>query len=212
MIRFVEKLVYSGQGGKMMIADRYEICFSGSGGQGIITAAIILAEAAGVYDGKHVCQTQSYGPEARGGASKAEVIISNKIIDYPKAIKPDLLLALNQVSCDTYFSNLKSQGLLVVDATLVDQIPTSRAVSIPFTDIARKEVGKELVANIVALGAVGYLSQVVSLKSLETALMVKIPKGTEKMNLKALHAGIKAAEKVDLSALPRSIRREEEEL
>lgn len=196
----------------MKIADRYEICFSGSGGQGIITAAIILAEAAGVYDGKHVCQTQSYGPEARGGTSKAEVVISNKVIDYPKAMKPDLLLALTQASCNTYFSDLKPQGLLVVDATLVEQIPTSRAVSIPFTDMARKELGKELVASIIALGAVGYLSQVVSLKSLEAALIVKVPKGTQNMNLKALRAGIKAAEKVNLNALPRSITWEEEEL
>jgi len=196
----------------MMTAERYEICISGSGGQGIITAAIILAEAAGVYDGKHVCQTQSYGPEARGGASKAEVVISNNVIDYPKAMKPDILLALNQASCNTYFSDLKPQGLLVVDATLVDRIPTSRVVSIPFTDMARKQVGKALAANIVALGAVGYLSQVVSLKSLEAALMAKVPEGTQNMNLKALRAGIKAAEKVDLNALPRSISREEEEL
>ncbi len=195
-----------------MITDRYEICFSGSGGQGIIIAAIILAEAAGVYDGKHVCQTQTYGPEVRGGASKAEVVISNKPIDYPKAMKPDLLLALDQAACNTYFSDLKPQGLLVVDATLVDQIPTSRAVSIPFTDMARKELGKALVANIVALGAVGYLSQVVSLKSLEAALMAKVPKGTGNINLKALRAGIEAAERVDLKALPRSITREEEEL
>ncbi|MBW2012067.1 MAG: 2-oxoacid:acceptor oxidoreductase family protein [Deltaproteobacteria bacterium] len=196
----------------MMTAERYEICISGSGGQGIITAAIILAEAAGVYDGKHVCQTQSYGPEARGGASKAEVVISNNVIDYPKAMKPDILLALNQASCNTYFSDLKPQGLLVVDATLVDRIPTSRVVSIPFTDMARKQVGKALAANIVALGAVGYLSQVVSLKSLEAALMAKVPEGTQNMNLKALRAGIKAAEKVDLNTLPRSISREEEEL
>lgn len=200
------------QGIKKMKEDRYEVCFSGSGGQGIIMAALVFAEAAGVYDGKHVCQTQSYGPEARGGSSKAEVVISNKIIDYPKAMKLDLLLAMNQASCDAYFSDLKLKGLLVVDSMLVDQIPTNRAVSIPFTQIARKEVGKELVANMVALGAVGYLCQVVSLKSLEAALMAKVPKGTEKMNLNALRAGINAAQKVDLEALPRSVTPEDEEV
>ncbi|MBW1702989.1 MAG: 2-oxoacid:acceptor oxidoreductase family protein [Deltaproteobacteria bacterium] len=180
-----------------MTVDRYEIRFSGSGGQGIIMAAIVLAEAAGVYDKKYVCQTQSYGPEARGGTSKAEVVISNKTIDYPKAIKPDLLLAMNQASTDTYFWDLKPDGLLVVDATLVKQIPTSRVVAIPFTQIARKKVGKDLVANIVALGSVGYLCQLVSL-TLEAALMKRVPKGTEEINLKALRAGIRIAKKVSL--------------
>ncbi|MBW2358664.1 MAG: 2-oxoacid:acceptor oxidoreductase family protein [Deltaproteobacteria bacterium] len=188
-----------------MTVDRYEIRFSGSGGQGIIMAAIVLAEAAGVYDKKYVCQTQSYGPEARGGTSKAEVVISNKTIDYPKAIKPDLLLAMNQASTDTYFWDLKPDGLLVVDATLVKQIPTSRVVAIPFTQIARKKVGKDLVANIVALGSVGYLCP------LEAALMKRVPKGTEEINLKALRAGIRIAKKVSLDALPGTVVPEEEE-
>lgn len=195
-----------------MKEERYEIRFSGSGGQGIITAAIILAEAAGVYEGRYVCQTQSYGPEARGGASKAEVVISKEVIDYPKAIKPDLLLAMNQASYDLFFSNLKPQGLLLVDAELVNQLPEGRSVAIPFTDIARRETGKELVANVVALGAVGYLSKVVSLKNLEAALMARIPKGTEAMNQRAFRAGIRAAKKIDLSSLPISITKQDDEL
>ena len=176
---------------------RYEVRLSGSGGQGIIMAAIILAEAAGVYDEKYVCQSQSYGPEARGGTSKAEVIISNQAIDYPKAIKPDLLLAMNQEACNTYSPDLKTEGLLVVDSTLVHQIPPNRTVAIPFTQIARKDIGKEMVANIVALGAVGVLSQAVSLKSLEKALMDRAPKGTGEINRKALRAGIEAAKKIE---------------
>ncbi|MBK5101022.1 MAG: 2-oxoacid:acceptor oxidoreductase family protein [Desulfobacteraceae bacterium] len=195
-----------------MKEERYEIRFSGSGGQGIITAAIILAEAAGVYEGRYVCQTQSYGPEARGGASKAEVVISKEVIDYPKAIKPDLLLAMNQASYDLFFSDLKPQGLLVVDAELVNQLPEGRSVAIPFTDIARRETGKELVANVVALGAVGYLSKVVSLKNLEAALMARIPKGTEAVNQRAFRAGIRAAKKIDLSNLPISITKQDDEL
>ncbi|MBW1769936.1 MAG: 2-oxoacid:acceptor oxidoreductase family protein [Deltaproteobacteria bacterium] len=191
--------------------DRYEIRFAGSGGQGIIMAALIFAEAAGVYDGKYVCQTQSYGPEARGGNSKAEVVVSKEVIDYPKATKLDLLLAMNQAACDTYFPDLKPNGLLVVDSTLVDQVPTSRVVPIPFTQIAIREAGRELVANMVALGAAGYLTQVVSLKSLESALVARVPKGTAEMNLKVFNAGIKAARKVDLNALPHSIIPEEEE-
>jgi 2-oxoglutarate ferredoxin oxidoreductase subunit gamma len=194
-----------------MMEDRYEIRFAGSGGQGIIMAALIFAEAAGVYDGQYVCQTQSYGPEARGGNSKAEVVVSKEVIDYPKATKLDLLLAMNQAACDTYFPDLKPDGLLVVDSTLVDQVPTSRVVPIPFTKIALREAGRELVANMVALGAAGYLTQVVSLKSLELALLARVPKGTEEMNRKVFNAGIKAARKVDLNALPRSIIPEEEE-
>ena len=93
--------------------DRYEIRFSGSGGQGIITASIILAEAAGVYDGKYVCQTESYGPEVRGGVSKAEVVISNKVIDYPRVIKPSLLLAMDQASCDKYFLDISISVMLI---------------------------------------------------------------------------------------------------
>ena len=193
-----------------MEEERYEIRLSGSGGQGIIMAAIVLAEAAGVYDEKYVCQSQSYGPEARGGTSKAEVIISNQTIDYPKAIKPDLLLTMNQEACNTYFQDLKSEGLLVVDSTLVHQIPTNRVAAIPFTRIARKEIGKEMVANMVALGAVGVLSQIISLINLEQALMARVPKGTEEINRKALHAGIDAAKRIDLKGLPVLAIEEEE--
>ena len=193
-------------------SDRYEIRFGGSGGQGIILAAIVLAEAAGVYSNKYVCQTQSYGPEARGGYSKAEVVISNQIIDYPKAIMPDLFLAMNQASCDNYFLDLKPEGLLLVDSTLVHQVPTSRAVSIPFTEIARKDIGKEMVANMVALGAVAQLSKLVTTKNLEKALSTRIPPGTKEMNMRALREGIKAARNYDLKSLPRTIVQEEVEL
>ncbi|BDD87207.1 2-oxoacid:acceptor oxidoreductase family protein [Desulfofustis limnaeus] len=187
---------------------RYEIRFSGSGGQGIITAAVVLADAVGTLDGKYVCQTQSYGPEARGGKSKAEVVISDEPIDYPKAMHIDLLLAMTQASCDAYFFDIKPDGLLVVDATLVEQLPTSRAVAIPFTQIARKDIGRELVANMVALGSVAYLCGQVNLKNLEQRLLSRVPKGTENMNREALQAGIEEARKVDLTSLPRSFANE----
>ncbi len=177
------------------MSQRYEIRLTGSGGQGLIIAGIILAEAAGVYDGKWVCQTQSYGPEARGGASKAEVVISDAEIDYPKAIKPDLLLAMNQKSCDTYFFDLKPNGTLVVDSTLVKQVPTTRAIRLPFTQLARTELGKEMAANIVALGALAVITRMVSLSSLETAVLNRVPPGTEELNKKALELGMDAAKK-----------------
>jgi len=175
------------------VKGRYEIRLSGSGGQGLVTAGIILAEAVGLHPDRFVCQSQSYGPEARGGASKSEVIVSDEEIDYPKAIKPDVLLAVNQSACDTYPFDLKPGGTLIVDATLVKQLPTTRAAAIPFTRIARTEIGREGVANIVALGALTAITKVVPRKSLEEAVLSRVPAGTEEMNREALQAGIKAA-------------------
>lgn len=195
-----------------MKEDRYEIRFSGSGGQGIITMAVIFAEAAALYEGKYVCQTQNYGPEARGGASKAEVVISSTEIDYPRAIQLDMLLAMNQTACDAYFFDCKPNGLLLADSTLVEQLPTSRVVSIPFTQIARETIGKEFVANVVALGAIGHLCDVVSAANLEAVLESRVPPATRDINRKAFRAGIKAARKTDLGLLPQSIVTDEEEV
>jgi 2-oxoglutarate ferredoxin oxidoreductase subunit gamma len=167
---------------------RYEIRLAGSGGQGLILAGVILAEAAGIYDGKFVCQTQSYGPAARGGASKAEVVISDAEIDYPKAIRPDVLLALNQMSLDKYLADLKDGGVLLVDADLVREVPREGAVAIPFTRLAR-DLGKEMMANIVALGALAALTGAVSAEGLETAVLARVPPHTRELNRKALEAG-----------------------
>jgi 2-oxoglutarate ferredoxin oxidoreductase subunit gamma len=175
------------------MSSRYEIRLAGSGGQGLILAGIILAEAAGVYDGKFVCQTQSYGPEARGGASKAEVVISDAEIDYPKAIQPDVLLALNQRSLEVFSADLKPGGLLLVDADLVKEAPASRVLALPFTRIAR-ELGRVMAANIVALGALAQLTGAVSLESLTAAVLARVPKGTEDLNRRALAAGVAAAQ------------------
>lgn len=175
---------------------RYDIRLSGSGGQGLILMGIILAEAIGIHDGKYVAQTQSYGPEARGGSSKAEVIVSDQEIDYPKALKLDLLLAMNQKSCDDYYMDLKPTGILIVDSTFVHQVPFSRAYQIPFTRIAREKFKREMVANIIALGAISQLTSIVSQKGIESAVLARVPKGTEKLNRDALRAGIAAAKKV----------------
>jgi len=176
---------------------RYDIRLSGSGGQGLILMGIILAEAIGIHDGKFVAQTQSYGPEARGGSSKAEVVVSDQEIDYPKALKLDLLLAMNQKSCDDYYMDLKPKGILIVDATFVSQVPIPRAYQIPFTRIARDKFKREMVANIIALGAISKLTPIVSARAIEAAVLARVPKGTEKLNRDALRAGISAAKKVE---------------
>ena len=175
---------------------RYDIRLGGSGGQGLIMMGIILAEAIGVYDGKEVAQTQSYGPEARGGSSKAEVVVSDEEIDYPKAMKVDLLLTMNQKALDEYYQDLKPDGLLIVDSTFVKTVPVANAVQIPFTRIARDRFKKEMVANIVALGAISELSAIVSKKAIEAAVLARVPKGTEKLNRDALKAGMAAAKRM----------------
>jgi len=177
------------------MSTRYEIRLSGSGGQGLILMGIILAEAVGIYEGKFVAQTQSYGPEARGGSSKSEVIVSEEEIDYPKAMRLDLLLAMNQKACDEFYPDLKPEGILIVDSTFVTQLPVPKAYRIPFTRIAREKFNREVVANIIALGALTQLTPVVSPKAVEAAVLARVPKGTEKLNRDALRAGIAAAKK-----------------
>jgi 2-oxoglutarate ferredoxin oxidoreductase subunit gamma len=177
------------------MAWRYEIRLGGSGGQGVILMGIILAEAIGLYEGKYVTQIQSYGPEARGGSSKAEVVISDEEIDYPEAEHPDLLLAMNQKSCDDFFSDMKPGGLVIVDSTFVSQFPPVATFGIPFTRIARDKLHREVVANIAALGALTQLTPLVSPQAMREAIVNRTPRGTEKLNLAALSAGIQAAKK-----------------
>jgi 2-oxoglutarate ferredoxin oxidoreductase subunit gamma len=178
------------------MAYRYAIRLSGSGGQGLILMGIILAEAIGIHDGKHVAQTQSYGPEARGGSSKSELLVSDEEIDYPKPMDLDLLLAMNQKSCDEFYSDLKPEGVLIVDSTFVAHMPRSAAFQVPFTRIAREKFQRDVVANIVALGALSELTPIVSATAVECAVLARVPKGTEKLNREALKAGMLAARRV----------------
>jgi 2-oxoglutarate ferredoxin oxidoreductase subunit gamma len=173
---------------------RIEIRLAGEGGQGMILAGVILAEAAAIYDGKNVVQTQTYGPEARGGASKAEVVISNEPIDYPEVISADVLVAMSQEACDKYASNLKKDGLLIVDIDKVKRVPLTSAIKIPITRAAIESSGKAITANVVALGVLVGLTGIVSREAIEKAILVRAPKGTEEMNYKALERGFAEAE------------------
>lgn len=169
--------------------ERYEISLSGSGGQGLIFAGTILAQAIGIYDGKNVTQTQSYGPEARGGASRSDIVVSAGVIYYPKTIKLDLLLALTQEACDTYYLKLKDDGILVIDSNSVTQPPAREFKAFPFTRVARDNLGTEIFANIIALGTLAALTKVVSKNALIQAVKNRAPKGTLESNLKALELG-----------------------
>lgn len=174
--------------------DRIEIRLAGEGGQGMILAGIVLAEAAAIYDNKNAVQTQSYGPEARGGASKAEVIIAQSVIDHPEVISADVLVVMSQEACDKYATNLKKDGVLIVDEDKVGRVPVSRAIKVPITRLAQEASGRAITANVVALGALVGLTGVVSREAIEKAVAARAPKGTEEMNRAALAAGFAAVE------------------
>ncbi|MEW6350191.1 MAG: 2-oxoacid:acceptor oxidoreductase family protein [Thermodesulfobacteriota bacterium] len=174
-------------------APRMEIRLAGSGGQGLILAGLVLAEAAGIYDGREVAMVQSYGPEARGGTSKAEVIISNDPIDYPLCMQVDVLLAMTQEACDAYCWDLKPVAWIIVDKDLVTHPPSSRVVALPFTSVARDKLKKDLTANVVALGTISELTGIVTRRALEKALLNRVPRGSHELNKKALGLGVKLA-------------------
>jgi 2-oxoglutarate ferredoxin oxidoreductase subunit gamma len=178
--------------------DRYDVRLSGSGGQGLILAGKILAEAAAIYDGRNAVQTQSYGPEARGGASKAEVVIKDGEIDYPKAMDLDVLLSLTQESCMKYSCDLKGDGILIIDSEMVPDPPKGsfKVYAAPITNIAAGKIGKVVVTNIVALGILARIAGVVTEESMRKAILARVPKGTEEVNMRAFDEGWKAGEEL----------------
>jgi len=172
-----------------------EIRLSGSGGQGLITAGIILARAA-VLDQMKVTQTQSYGPESRGGASRADVIISNGIFYFPEATHFDILLSLTQEACDKYIEHLKDDGILIADNTNVKNITFTEAevFELPFTNIAIKKLGSSLPTNILSLAFLVRKTGVVSENSLKEAVKNSMKPRYVDLNLKALKLGFKLAD------------------
>ena len=166
-----------------------QIRLSGSGGQGVITAAIILAEAA-VEEGRQAVQSQSYGPEARGGASKAEVIISDKPIYHPKVRAPGLVLAMTQKAADKYYKDLRADGTLVLDTDLVPEPPDfAHIIRIPITKLAVEKVGRALFANIVALGALVHITGLVDFETIKKCVAHRVPPHTVDKNMQALQIG-----------------------
>ena len=172
--------------------DRVEIRLTGSGGQGVILASIILAEAA-ILNNKLAVQSQSYGPEARGGASKAEVVISDKKIQFPKVQQTDVLLALTQVALNKYAADTTSDTILIIDSSLEvpESTPTKKIISIPILKTATEVMGKAMVANIIATGAINGACNLVPPELLEKAVLSRVPKGTEELNARSLAEGYK---------------------
>ncbi len=178
------------------MSNALEVSLGGSGGQGLVLMGLILAEAAGIYEGRKVVSSQLYGPESRGGASRSDVIISDEEIDYPEVEHSDVLFAFNQLSAVKYVPNLKVGGTFIYDSGLVTDPPAvdGKVYHLPITRLAREKVGRDIVANIVAIGAIVTLTGIVSRESLTKAVLNRVPKGTEEINQRALQVGIEAAE------------------
>lgn len=172
---------------------KFELRLSGSGGQGVILAAIILADAA-IEEGINAIQTQSYGPEARGGSSKAEVIISNDEIRFPKVTNCDILLSLTQNSYDKYIASLSENGILVVDESInVNTNVPYKIYKLPIIDTAQNKIGTHMVSNIISVGVLyaligeNLISKDVMIKSIAN----RVPPITVEKNINAFEEGIK---------------------
>jgi 2-oxoglutarate ferredoxin oxidoreductase subunit gamma len=180
------------------MGSRYEMRLSGAGGHGLLLAGKVIAEGAAIYDGKTATQGQSYGPEARGGISRSDVVISDGEIDFPVARKLDFLLAMTQDSVDAYASDVKKGGTILVDETLVERVPPGdyRVVRAPIMEAARDQIGRPITANLVAVGLIAGLSDAVSTSALESAVRARVPRGTEEYNLNAFRLGLEMAQRL----------------
>jgi len=172
----------------------YEIRLSGSGGQGLILAGIILARAA-VIDKHKVTQTQSYGPESRGGYSRADVIISDREIFFPEATNFNCLLALTQEACDKYLFDLRDTGILIIDTTFVKNLALAadNTYELPFTEIAMEKLGSPISTNVLSLAFLVKVTGIVSESALETSIRETVKPAFVDLNLKAMKLGFDLA-------------------
>lgn len=176
---------------------RTEIRIAGFGGQGVIMGGIIIGKSASLFDGLNAVQTQSYGPEARGGASRTEVVVSDEEIAYPKVQAPDILVAMSHEALIKYYDDLKDEGILIVDPDMVDESEISDFIKehnidvyhAPATKTATDDIGLRIVANIVMIGAIVKATKIVSVEAAKKAILDSVPKGTEDKNIQAFDAG-----------------------
>ena len=168
------------------------IRLAGSGGQGVILCSIILADAA-LAGGVYAAQSQSYGPEARGGTCKAEVVIAHEPIDFPKVEESDFLLALTQAALDKYICTAKAGSIVMIDDSIVPpaQCSNYQLYKLPILAAARDTLKRPMVANIVAVGAINACLKLVDQEALERAVLANVPKGTEELNRFAMLEGIR---------------------
>jgi len=173
--------------------EKCRLVFSGSGGQGVITAAIILAEAAVLYENLIAVQSQVYGPAARGGATRSDVIISDSDINYPKVIQPNVLVCLTQEAYNNFYPIIRPGGLLITDSRYVkiQRKVDAQQKELPMYQAVLGKIGKPIVFNICMLGAVISLTDLVKAESIIKVLKDRIPSSFLEMNRKALDQGMK---------------------
>ena len=173
--------------------ERFRMVFSGSGGQGVITAAIILAEAAVLYDDLIAVQSQAYGPEARGGATRSDIIISDTTINYPKVVQPNVLVCLTQEAYNKFYTIIRPGGLLITDSRYVKIQRKADAVQkeVPIYNTVMEAIGKPIVFNICMLGVLIALTEIVRPESIMKVIETRIPKNFLELNQKALDVGLK---------------------
>ncbi len=169
---------------------REEIVIGGFGGQGVILAGSIIGKAAAIFEGKNATQTQDYGPEARGGACRAQVVISHEPISYPYVEDPKVLVVMSQEAYTKYSAGLRKDALLLIEKDLVKIKKSEKheTYAIPATRLAR-ELGRSAVANIVMVGFLAALSDIVTTEALKKAVLDSVPRGTEELNEKAFTRG-----------------------
>jgi len=172
------------------VPNKVEIRISGLGGQGVVLAGQILGRAA-VYDGKNAVQTQSYGAEARGTTAKSEVIISDCEISFPAIRKCDTLIVMNQEAAEKNVKDLKEDGMLLIDSSNVKKIPKTSAkiFKIPATETAEISFGQKVYANMIMLGALTKIMNIVSEESMEKAIRDTVPGKSVAFNIQAYKRG-----------------------
>jgi len=177
--------------------ERIRMVFSGSGGQGVITAAIILAKAAAIFENKSAIQSQSYGAAARGGSTRSDIIIDDSEIYFPKVIQPNILVSLTQESYNKFSTIIRPGGLLLVDSKYVTigKKVDAKHIALPMYDMVMKEIGKPIVFNICMLGALIGISGLIKPSSILKVLETTIPEDFMEMNKKALDLGMAMGKK-----------------
>ena len=169
-----------------------EIRVGGLGGQGVILCGHIIGKAASIYDNKYATLIQAFGPEARGSACSAQVSVADEVIGYPYVKNPDILVLMSQDAYSQFIGQLKPGGLVLYEEELVhldEHLPAgARALGIPATRFA-EELGRRLVLNIVMAGFFAGVTGLVSAEAIEKAVLSSVPKGTEDLNMRALHRG-----------------------
>jgi 2-oxoglutarate ferredoxin oxidoreductase subunit gamma len=177
--------------------ERSRLVFSGSGGQGVITAAIILAKAAAIFENKHAIQSQSYGAAARGGSTRSDVIIDDAQIYFPKVTQPNILISLTQESYNTFAPIIRPGGLLLVDSKYVtiETKVDAKHIALPMFDTVMKKIGKPIVFNICMLGTLIGISELINPASIIKVLERTIPEDFMEMNKKALALGLEMGKK-----------------